>query len=116
MGALGDEDEEPLEEIKLIADNTWEILGGASIGDVEEAIGLELCDEDNDTFGGYIIGLLGAIPDDGTVADVETEDLRIHVESVAEHRIEKAIAVRKSKDEEVGEASENTECGEPAEV
>ena len=99
VGDLGDEDEDPREEIKVVGDNTWEILGSASIGDVEKALDMELDDEDSDTFGGYVLGVLSMIPDDGATPELETEDLRIKVESVVSRRIEKTLVIRKTEDE-----------------
>ncbi|MBR2459778.1 MAG: HlyC/CorC family transporter [Clostridia bacterium] len=110
VGRLDDKDAETVEEIKNTGENTWEILGSASIGDVEKVLELELCDEDNDTFGGYILGILGAIPDDGATEDLETADLRIHVASVADHRIEKTVVVCKTADEKEAEAREADEA------
>ena len=109
VGRLEDKDAVTVEAITKTGELSWEILGSASIGEVEKSIGLELCDEDNDTFGGYILGLLGAIPDDGTTADVETADLRIHVESVAEHRIEKTVVICKTEEEKAAEAKAKEE-------
>ena len=92
-----------VEDIKNTGENTWEILGSASISDVEEALDIELCDEDNDTFGGYILGLLGAIPDDGTTLDTETELIRIHISSITDHRIERTTVVKKTDAERAAE-------------
>jgi len=103
VGTLGDENDEPLEMITVMDDNTWEILGAASIGEVEKSLDLEL-GEDSETFGGYIMGILGAIPEDGSTPVAETEDLRIRVVSVFEHRIERVIVIRKTEDEKAEEA------------
>lgn len=86
-----DEDEESEELISVIAENVWQINGTASMADVEDAIGINLSDEDSDTFGGYVLGLYGSVPVDGTTFELSTEILDISIEVINEHKIEKAI-------------------------
>ena len=78
-------------------ENKWKILGSASLEKVAEQLGVTFDTEDCDTFGGYILGILGEIPDDGTQLDLETEELSIRVESVSDHRIEETIVTVKPK-------------------
>ena len=64
MGELVDEDEENhYEDIERMDDLTWRILGEASIKDVCEELGVSISDDEYDTFGGFIFGCLGSIPD-----------------------------------------------------
>ena len=86
-----DEDEESEELISAISENVWQINGTASMADVEDAIGINLSDEDSDTFGGYVLGLYGSVPVDGTTFELSTEILDISIEVINEHKIEKAI-------------------------
>lgn len=95
VGEMDDLGEETVEEIKELGEGKWEILGSASLGDVSEALGVELDDEDHDTFGGYIVGALGSIPQDGKEVSLETERLSIRVLCVSEHRIERAEVIKK---------------------
>jgi len=90
------EEEENEELITLIEENRWQISGVALLSDVEEALSLELGDDDSETFGGFVLGLYGSIPEDGSVFDVETDMLSISVEGINEHKIEKAIVVLKA--------------------
>ncbi len=92
--------EETIPDIVKLEDNRWEILGQAEISEVSDALGIELEDEDCDTFAGYILSLLGTIPEDGSTPDVETDRLIINVTEVAEHRIEKALVTLKHVEEE----------------
>ncbi len=109
VGAMGDSGEETVEEIKPVGDDEWEILGSASLGDVGEALGIELEDEDHDTFGGYVVGLLGSIPQDGAELSLETDRLCIRVSGVSEHRIEKTLVRKKRPDAERASQSEEAE-------
>ena len=94
VGDLVDKDEEYSLEIEKLGENEWRIAGAASLEKVGEELELSFDAEECDTFGGYIFGLLGAVPDDGTTLELETDDLKIQVVSVEDHRIESTV-VRK---------------------
>ena len=108
VGNVDDEEEAPeeqIEEILELDDGRWKIRGTAIIGDVEEALGIELSDDDFDTFGGLVFAALGQIPEDGTECDVTTERLEIHVENVVDHQLDSAIVtvIQHEDEEEDGE-------------
>ena len=83
--------EEPEELITVIEENKWQINGTAPLSEVEEALGINVSDEDSDTFGGYVLGLYGSVPTDGATFSLSTDALDISIESIKEHKIEKAI-------------------------
>ncbi|MBQ7638290.1 MAG: HlyC/CorC family transporter [Clostridia bacterium] len=91
---VGDFDEDTLAEnngqpdIVKKDENLWLISGGTPIDEVCEALEIEISDEDFDTFGGYVLSILGAIPADDSRFTVEGDGLSITVTSVKEHRIE----------------------------
>ena len=97
VGDMGDKEDVKVEEIVNVSETEWKILGAASLEKVAEELGVTFEEEDCDTFGGYILGLLGEIPDDGTQLDLETEELLIKVESVADHRIESTFVTVKPR-------------------
>ena len=113
VGNVDDEEEtteEKVEEIVALEDGRFRIRGTAIIGDVEEALGIELSDDDFDTFGGLVFAALGQIPEDGTECDVTTDSLEIHVENVIDHQLDSAIVtVLVHEDEEDGEEDEDEE-------
>ena len=92
VGELNEEDK----EIITVDENTWKISGGASLDDVAEELELKLPVEEYDTFGGYIFGELGKIPDDGAKFVLEAGGMKIQVEKVKNHRIIDTI-VRREK-------------------
>ena len=96
--------EESQPEIEQIEENKFAVLGGAMISDVEKAIDLELDEHDCDTISGYILSVIGSIPEDGATLTTENDILFIEVTEVKDHRIEKAILtlkeIEKSEDEE----------------
>ncbi len=101
-----DEDEEKEELISVIGENVWQINGTASMADVEDAIGINLSDEDSETFGGYVLGIYGTVPEDGTTFELSTEILDISIEAIKEHKIEKAIVTLRTADDKQDEEEE----------
>ena len=99
VGDMGDKEDEVIEEIVCLneEEKQWKVLGSASLEKVADELGVTFEAEDCDTFGGYIFGLLGEIPDDGAQLDLETDELTIKVESVADHRIEETFVTVKPK-------------------
>ncbi len=99
VGDMDEKDEVVVEEVVCLNEETreWKVLGAASLTEVAEAFGITFDTEDCDTFGGYILGILGEIPDDGSTLDLETDDLIIKVESVIDHRIESTLVTVKER-------------------
>ena len=98
VGDLVDKDEEYSLEIEKLGENEWRIAGAASLEKVGEELELSFDAVECDTFGGYIFGLLGAVPDDGTTLELETDDLKIQVVSVEDHRIESTVVRKKERE------------------
>ena len=105
------EDGESEEELIVnLEENKWQIGGTAFLTDVEDALGIKLENEDSETFGGYVLGLYGSVPDDGTTFNLSTETLDISIEAIKEHKIERAIVTLKTpEDEENAESEEAKE-------
>lgn len=92
VGDFGDDEFREAElEIERLDSRTWKVLGTASLDDVAAALETALPVDDYDTFSGYVIGLLGEIPHDGTKAEIDTEDMHIQVLNVSRHCVSKAI-------------------------
>lgn len=96
-------EEEKIEDIVALEDGSFRIRGTALVGDVEAALGIELSDEDSDTLGGYAMAALGAIPEDGTSCEVETDKLHILIENVIDHQIDTAVVTVLSQEEDADE-------------
>ena len=80
-------------EIEPLSENTWKIKGGASLDDVAEKLEISLPVEEYDTFGGYIFGTLGHIPEDGAKFTLKADGMDIQVEKVENHRVIDTIVV-----------------------
>ena len=87
VGDISDEYDEQEQEIEVVKEDEFIVDGSTRLEDVNEMIGLRLESEDFDTIGGYVIGILGTLPDGGEV--VETDGMKIIVEEVDKIRIEK---------------------------
>ena len=89
VGNIQDEYDQEDEEISIINDTTFEIDGITDIEEVEEHIGKTLPEGDYDTIGGYIISVLGFLPQDGEMNEVQFENVKFTVLNVEERRIGK---------------------------
>ncbi len=99
VGDLQEEDELPEPEpIEPVGENEWIVLGIADLEDVNEALKVDIPTEDADTFGGYIMGIIGTVPDDGSSFHVDTDELDIDVAYIKNHRIGKTIVRKKIKE------------------
>lgn len=99
VGDLEDSDlikEEPA-LMERIDSHTWRMRGSAPLEMISKELGVALPEEDYDTLGGMVFGLLGSIPKDGTTAELEEYGLHIKVLEIKGHRIEKAIVCRTEK-------------------
>jgi putative hemolysin len=103
VGDLGDKDEQIVPEIERLGETDWAILGSASLESVAKELDVDLKSDEWDTFGGYIIGLLDTIPDDGTTFELQTDNFIIRVERVEDHRIERTRVTKKAKLDEVSD-------------
>ena len=97
---VGDIDDDYLvpeeEEIEKIDDNTWKIRGSAYLDDVSRELQVSLPDEDFDTFGGLVFGILGIIPEDGSTLELEEYGLKILVTEIKGRRLETSIVYKNS--------------------
>ncbi len=83
--------EEPKMLIERVDSCTWKIPGSASLKMVTQHLGVNLPEKDYDTFGGFVFGILGFIPDDGKKPELEAYGLTIKVVEIKNHQLEKAV-------------------------
>ena len=93
VGNLDDDYSNPQKPplIQSIDLNTWEIKGAAPLDIVSKQIGIMLPDDDFDTFGGLVFGLLGTIPEDGSTLELEQYGLKIKITQIKGRRLETAL-------------------------
>ena len=90
-------------DIIQLDDDSWRIKGSADISDVSEVLGIDLTNEDYDTFNGYVCYIIQRIPNDGEAFECETDELTISVRSVKNHIIRFATVTKKPVEENENE-------------
>jgi CBS domain containing-hemolysin-like protein len=92
VGEIADEHDDHETLIEAVADGRWSIAGRATIAEVNEALGLDLPDDEWDTVGGFVLHLAGEVP---RVGDSEGyEKLRFQVDRMQGRRIERIVLTR----------------------
>lgn len=89
VGNIQDEYDQESDEFSIIDDTTFTVDGITDIEEVEEHIGKKFPEGDYDTIGGYIISVLGFLPQDGEMNEVVFENVKFTVLNVEERRIGK---------------------------
>jgi len=90
MGDIDDEYDEEEEIIDKVDDHIYLVDGDVSLDDLDEELGIDLQSETSETIGGFIIDLLGEIPeenDEGRIIQYENYELKIM--AVQDRRIER---------------------------
>ena len=94
-----DEDAPKLPEIERLDSKVWMIMGSAPIADVSEALGTDL-EGDYDTFAGYVLTMVGSIPDNGATLTVENDVMTVRITAVKDRRIQKTLVQLKERTED----------------
>jgi putative hemolysin len=91
MGAIDDEGEDTEPKMERLADGEYLLDGNYYLDDLNNELGLNFESDDYETIGGYLIDLLGEIPDEGDKEKqlVETGHCQFTIESWKERRIER---------------------------
>lgn len=85
-----------IEKAELNGEQIWYVSGAAELENVETELSISLGECDCETFGGYVFGLIGAIPEDGCKIELETDKLYISIESIEEHQLLHSVVRKKN--------------------
>lgn len=89
MGDIDDEYDKEEPEIQKIDDMTYVMDGRMDLDDIDEELGINLESDNSETIGGFIIDILGEIPDENDVGkEIDFENYRFRIDSIRERRIE----------------------------
>jgi len=88
VGNIFDEYDEIEDEYKKIDENTFLISGSTSIYDLRKILGIEIPEGDYETLSGYLLELLGRVPEDNGKPIIETEKVVYKIEEYVDKRIE----------------------------
>ena len=88
VGNIFDEYDDVEPEYERIDENTFRINGSVSIFDLRKILNIEDIPEgDYDTLSGYLIELLGRIPEDNEMPEIETDKVTYKIEEYEDKRI-----------------------------
>ncbi|MBU6359775.1 MAG: hemolysin family protein [Chloroflexi bacterium] len=88
VGAVGVDASSP-PDIQAHSDGSALLNGLTTIGEVNNAFGIEITDPNYDTIGGYVMGFLGRIPKSGDEFEVKEHAIRLRVEEMDRLRVSK---------------------------
>lgn len=93
VGNIYDEfDPKEESEIEQLEENLWRVNGTIALDTLAEALEITFPEDvEYDTLGGMVFSLFASIPEDGSKPEVTVNGLHVLVESIADHRIEKAF-------------------------
>ena len=102
VGNIQDEYDNEEEEFSVIDETTFTVDGTTSIDEVNEHVGVDLPEDEYDTIGGFVISLLGYLPQDGEMNEIDYENLHFTILNLEDKRIGKLkVEIRPvEKDEE----------------
>lgn len=86
VGNIADEYDEDVKDFQKLDSNVYIVDGLVSIDEVNEKLNLKLPTEYHDTIGGFVLNLIGNIPETGE--SVQFENITFTVEKIDEKRIE----------------------------
>ena len=87
VGNIFDEYDEIENDYTKIDDNTFSINGSVTINDLKKILQVEIPEGDYDTLSGYLLELLGRVPEDDETPTIETEKVSYKIEKYEDKRI-----------------------------
>ncbi len=87
VGDIEDEYDDEENDIEVVKEDEYIVDGSVRLEIINEMIGINLESEDFDSIGGFVIGLIGRLPEIGEVVDFDT--IKFIIESIDKNRIEK---------------------------
>ena len=102
MGPVGEEGESPEGEFKAIDEYTFHVEGGMDIEEVNQEIEVELPDGEYETLAGFVLYILGHIPNQGEqfdYGDLKFEILEMQHLKIEEIRVTKPATISTETDE-----------------
>ena len=97
-------------DVEKLEDNLWRVSGTVDLETLSEAINMALpLDDEYDTLGGLVFSTFSCIPEDGSTPEVEVAGLKVKVEEICDHRIEKALVSKLNPESTKAVADESAE-------
>ena len=90
VGDIDDEYDAEEEIIDKVDDHIYLVDGDVSLEDLDEELGIDLTSETSETIGGFLIDMLGEIPDENDVGRIiEFENYQFKIMAIQDRRIER---------------------------
>ena len=91
VGDLGEETAEAEARephIEQQSENTWVLIGNVALTDIEQALDVDIGQEEVDTFTGLVFKEMGMVPPDGEhQINMELKGLKVHITAIEDHQI-----------------------------
>ena len=91
VGNISDEFDEDDDELVRLSNGDYIVAGDMTLSDLEDAVGVELTDDEYDTIAGLVLSLLDRVPEEREHPIVHYKNLDIKVLKVAENAIAKVM-------------------------
>ncbi len=91
MGEINDEDDRSEERIKKVGENTFLVDGLTTLEELNDELNIDIQLEDIDTLSGFLINLIGHIPDKNDINTIEYDNITFKIDKLGEKRIEKIL-------------------------
>lgn len=89
VGNILDEYDEEEKEIEKIDENTYIVSGVLSIGEINDKLEIHIPEEGADTIGGFVLGIMGRIPEPHEKPTIEYDDIVFKIEQMEDRRAAK---------------------------
>ena len=117
VGDIDDEYDEEEEIIDKVDDHIYLVDGDVSLEDLDEELGIDLTSETSETIGGFLIDMLGEIPDENDVGRIITfENYQFKMMAIQDRRIERVKIYILDPAEQEAEDSKDSTPAEDAKV
>lgn len=102
MGSIDDTGDEEEPQIEKIDNQTFLLKGLVTIYDLNDELDLDISSDNHDTISGFLMDMIGYIPDEGDKRDIVLDNLTFKIEEIRDKRIERVrlcIEDKKKNDE-----------------
>lgn len=110
VGDIDDEYDEEEEIIDKVDDHIYLVDGDVSLEDLDEELGIDLTSETSETIGGFLIDMLGEIPDENDVGRIiEFKNYQFKIMAIQDRRIERVkIYILDPAEQEAEDSKDST--------
>ena len=94
VGNMQDEFDNEEEEVNQLDEDSFEVDGTLSIGELSELLEMEFPEGDYDTVAGFLLDQLGQIPEEDEKTVIQYENVNFTIQEMDDRRIEQVLVYR----------------------